>query len=83
MLEPEVFHAIAGIGDDHFAAAGETGDDGADGIVAAVAGAFCFRDGQLHELFSRFVGLKNHVDRVHRIAARDVGMRLTVDGARD
>ena len=69
------FHAIAGVRDDHFAAAGEARDHRADGIVAAVTCAFCFGDGQLHELLSRFVRLKDHVDRLHLIGAHDVGTR--------
>jgi hypothetical protein len=53
-------HPVAGAGDDDFALAHEAGDDGADGIVAAIPGALGFVDGQPHELFLRLEGGRDH-----------------------
>jgi len=53
------FDAIAGVGDDYFAMAGQARDYRADGIVAAIAGALGFVDGELHEFFFGLVGSGN------------------------
>ena len=61
------FYAISGIGDDHFALANQACDDRADGIIATLTGAPSLGNGKLHELFSWFVGVRDHADRVYRL----------------
>ena len=63
-------YAVTGIGNDNFALAHKSSDDGADRIVATVASAFGFRDGQFHEFFSRFVRERDHGNRVYPVASR-------------
>jgi hypothetical protein len=60
------FYAVTGIGNDNFALAHKSSDDGADWIVATFTSAFGFRDGQFHEFFSRLVRGRDHVARVYR-----------------
>ena len=58
------FYAVTGAGNDHFAPARKACDHSANGIVAAVAGAFGLRNSKLHEFLSRFVGSRDHADRL-------------------
>jgi hypothetical protein len=68
------FHAITGIGDDDFAFTDEAGDDGTDGIVSAIPGAFGLGDGKLHEFLSRLIGSGNHRARVYPFVAACLGI---------
>lgn len=61
------FYAISGVGDDHFALANQPCDDRADGIIATLTGAPSLGNSKLHELFSWFVGVRDHADRVYRL----------------
>ena len=61
------FHSVTGTGNDHFAAARKACDDRANGIVTPVTGAFGFRNSQLHELLSRSVGSRNHLDGLYQL----------------
>src|SRR3954451_13762078 len=64
------FYAVASIGNDHFVLPGDARDDGANGIVAPVSGAFGLRDGQLHKLLFRFVGSRDHAEPWRMSAVR-------------
>src|ERR1700677_142332 len=63
------FYSITGAGNHHLATAREACDHRSYGIVAAVAGPFGLCNGQLHEFLSRFVGRRNHVDRLYSFVA--------------
>src|SRR5208283_836484 len=62
---PRSLHAVTRAGNDHFAPANDACNDRADGIVAPVTGAFGFRDSQFHELLFRFVGRRDHGNRLY------------------
>jgi len=61
------FYPVTGTGNDHLASSHDACDDGADGIVASVSGAFGLRNSQFHEFFSRFVGEGDHRIRVYPV----------------
>jgi len=63
------FYAVTGAGDDHFASESKACDDRANGIVAAVTGTFGFCDSEFHELLSRLVGRRNHINGLYLFVA--------------
>ncbi len=59
------FDAIASVGDDDFLFAHDAGDDGADGVVATISGAFGLGHSKLHKLDFGLVGFGNHGVKVY------------------
>ena len=61
------FYPVSGAGDDRLALSGHARNNRPNGIVAPVAGALGFRNGQFHELLLRLIRSRNHAIRLYEI----------------
>ena len=70
MLDPEVFTRLPALAITTSRLPDQARNHRANRIIAAITGAFCLGDSQLHEFLFWFVGRRNHADGLYLFIAR-------------